>query len=255
MPVGRSTPTDVDQAYAERRLRAQPTELPCPAAPPRAPETALTTHARHDAAADLAVRTVPALLEPCTLLSAQLAGIDAWHTAMHEAQTALLTPGSSREQRLDAARRLDVRLREQRALRQHAGSDDDTWRQSLALSGPIRAVVVHRHDWTRQQLRRELAEGGVVLDAGDNGADAVGICVSAQPSLLVVDETLGMRSGAEVLREVRRFCPGTLLAGYVTSQTAVGPLLDAGAHLVATRRVPPRELASRLAELLQTRGA
>lgn len=211
----------------------------------------MTTSARPVPPGDLAVGPPLAPLEPCALLAAQLSGIAAWHLALHEARAARDVPGLSREQRLDAARRLDVRLREQAALHAHAGSDDDAWCAPLRLTEPQRAVVVHRHPWSRQQVLHELAEHGVVaLDAGDNGADAVGLCVSAQPSLLVVDTTLGMRSGTEVLAEVRRFCPGTVLAGYVNDQAAVGPLLDAGAHLVATRRVPPAELAARLQGLL-----
>lgn len=186
------------------------------------------------------------------LLAAQLAGIDAWHRRLHEARAAAQTPGLSREQRLDAARRLDVRLREQAALRAHAGSEHDCPFPLLQGGERLTAVVVHRHAWTRQQLVRGLSAAGAhVLDVGDNGADAVGTCVSAQPSVLVVDDRLAMRSGAEVLAEVRPLCPGTLLAGYVDHQPGVGQLLDAGAHLVSTRRVAPVDDVARLHELVR----
>lgn len=198
----------------------------------------------------LHARPAQPLTDPVALLEAQLRAVDLWHTALHATKASAEAPGLSREARLDAARRLGVRRREQEVLLERAacamGEDGP-----LLRAVPARAVVAHRHAWTRDKLASELASSGVtVLATVDNGADAVALCVAEQPALLVLDETLAMRSGAEVAHEVRQFCPHTVIGGYVGHPGAVGPMLEAGASPVFTRRVPPAEVTAQLLALL-----
>ena len=191
------------------------------------------------------------LTDPTALLQAQLEGIELWHVARRSAEESLTRPRLSREARLDVTRRLAVRRREFEALiGQTKGALTDGLRP-LPAALPSRAVVAHRQVWLADKLAAELSGRQVeVLHVGDNGADVVGVCVAEQPVLVVVHELLGMRTGREVVQEIRQFCPLSLVVGYVSSDSAVGPMLDAGATAVFTRRVPPAELADRLAALL-----
>ena len=184
------------------------------------------------------------------LVQAQLLGIQRWHAARLATEQAAQARGLSREQRLDATRRISVRQREHEAIVARAAL-------ALELAGrpspvvPARAVVAHRHPWTRERLAHELVAQGVeVLAVVDNGADAVGICVAEQPALLVVDEPLMMASGSEAVTEVRELCPHTVRAGYVGDELLAERLRRAGAVAVRTRQVPPAEVAAELAELL-----
>lgn len=200
--------------------------------PARLPEAPLTAVAR-----------TPALSDPVALLSAQLQALDAWNGAVREARAATQRPGLSREARLDAARALDVRLRERDVVLARCTSAEDA-RLPLLAPVPPRAVVAHRHPWTREALAAALVAGGVpVLEVLDNGADAVAVCVCEQPALLVLDRVLAMRSGAEVAAEVRQLSPSTVVTGYVADDAAVAELLGAGAAGVVTRRTPPAEAA------------
>jgi CheY-like chemotaxis protein len=204
------------------------------------PEVALSTRKRLSS---------EVLSHPLTLLQAQLHAIDTWQATLAQARAAVVAPGMTREARLDASRRLEVRLREQQALiaRTEREPGDSPMRTSL----PTRAVIAHRHAWTRDTLAEQLGAAGMhVLMTCDNGADAVGVSVAEQPHLLVVDALLAMRSGVEVCAESVRLYPHTLVAGYVNDSGAVGPLLDAGACTVFTRRVPPAEAVQNLLALL-----
>lgn len=202
--------------------------------------------ARADAAQSALV-----LSDPLTLLQAQLQGMDAWHQARRaEREEAAALSTVSREARLDAARREDARQREHEVICAHAGRLDD--RHGDLVQTDLRVVVAHRHPWTRDALSKHLsaADGVEVVLVSDNGADAVGACVAEQPHLLVLDDILAMRSGAEVAADVARFCPHTVVTGYVNADDAMAALLEAGATAVITRRIPPAEAVQRLLAVL-----
>ena len=192
-----------------------------------------------------------ALAAAQTLLVRQLRGIERWHEAQR-GEGAREASGMSREARLDASRRAHVVARQRQALTERAAL-------ALRLSGlpmwlprAVRAVVAHRHAWVRARLAEELeAQGVEVLAVVDNGADAVGICAAEQPTLLVVDDSLGMASGAEVATEVRLLCPDTVVAAYPDTDRNRAALLRAGVTSVQTRRVPPRDVATTLVGLVR----
>lgn len=187
------------------------------------------------------------LTDPLVLLQAQLEGMELWHVARRSAEESLARPQLSREARLDVARRLEVRRREFDAL---VGSIDaamaDRPRPLPAELQP-RAVVAHRQPWLADKLAAELSDRGMdVVHVGDNGADVVGACVAEQPGLVVVHELLGMRTGGEVVHEIRQFCPHSLIAGYVSRGSAVAALLEAGATCVFTQRMPLGDVVDQL---------
>jgi CheY-like chemotaxis protein len=185
-------------------------------------------------------------------LADQLAGIDAWNRSRRELEVWASEPGS-REMRLDAARRLDVIRRQQQAL------IEATERQLRDTGGPLRsapaprAVVVHRNDWFKNKVGAELRAGGleVVIELS-NGADAVGVVVAEQPDVLLMEDKLPMLDGIDVLREVRRFAPKTLVTVQVVDDSEIGPFLDAGACTAFIRRIPPADLAEAICELLSS---
>lgn len=61
---------------------------------------------------------------------------------------------------------------------------------------------------------------------------------------------LVMLSGEEVLRSVSTYAPATVSAAQVAHDDCMGALLDAGAHAVWARRVPPQDVALQLAQLV-----
>ncbi|MDP9435881.1 MAG: hypothetical protein M3P93_12100, partial [Actinomycetota bacterium] len=153
--------------------------------------------------------------------------------------------------RLDATRRLDVRRREHAAILARLEEAERDEPEQLAARVPARAVVAHRQQWTRDRLSADLRARDVdVLLACDNGADVLGTCVAEQPALLLVDELLAMRSGAEVVQEVRQFCPYTVVVGHVTDERGIGRLLDAGATAVFTARARPDRIVEEVVGLL-----
>jgi DNA-binding NarL/FixJ family response regulator len=88
-----------------------------------------------------------------------------------------------------------------------------------------------------------------------NGAEAVGAVVAEQPDLLLVEDSLPMMSGEDVVREVRTFAPLTRIGAQVAHDDRIAAMLDAGAHSAYTRRVPPADVAAALVGLLPPAGA
>lgn len=191
----------------------------------------------------------PAVTDHADRLAAHLRGLELWHAARRHDEGVLAGPGLSRERRLDATHQLRVRQRQHEVIVERTAlALAATGDCSFYAYGRPRAVVAHRHEWTREKFGSELARAGFdVLGVVDNGADTVGLCVAEQPDLCVVDELLGMAAGPAVAAEVRQLSPRTLVAGYVQQEQAVGALLDAGASAVYCRRVPPAEVVAELA--------
>ena len=185
------------------------------------------------------------------LAARQLQAIAAFHRARHVAEEAAAAATRSREMRMDAARRLEVVRREHEALiaRSH---------EQLRLTGTVlrgaaerRVVLAHRNEWFLDKITQVLGAHGLhVVARLDNGADAVGVAVAEQPDLLLVEDSLAMVGGEQVVREVRTFSPQTLVAAQVAYGDRVGPFLDAGASTVFTRKVPPADVERGLLELL-----
>jgi CheY-like chemotaxis protein len=181
----------------------------------------------------------------------QLEAIEAWHRAYRRAEQALEAGTASREVRMDLSRRLEV-LRAQHAaivrradrhLRHSVHASSDRW--------GTRAVVAHRNEWFAGKLAAELQRCGIeVVEALSNGAEAVGVVVAEQPELLLVEDSLPMLPGEDVVRETRRFAPDTLVVAQVDYQDRVAAMLEAGAATAYTRRVPPVEVVEGVAALL-----
>lgn len=205
-----------------------------------------------------ATAAVPTQLEPGDAVRSdldvarqQLAAIDRWHEARRATQQAAQSTATSREARMDLARRLAVVHAEHKAIVERT---DEQLRSSVELlqrSAARRAIVVHRNAWFMDKVAADLMLHQVCVVARlTNGAEAVGAVVAEQPDLLLVEDSLPMMSGEDVVREVRTFAPLTRIGAQVAHDDRIGALLEAGAHSAFTRRVPPADVAAALAELL-----
>jgi len=183
------------------------------------------------------------------LLADQLDALDRWHAARH-ASDEPSPAGMSREMRLDLSRRLDVRQREQQALLERS-QEQLVQSHRLLTTRPPRVLLVHRNEWLRGKVRAGLAAAGLeVVAEVDNGAAGVGFAVAEQPDLVLVEDSLPMLNGLEVVAEIRRFCPRTLVVAQVAHDGLVADFLDAGVAAAWTRRVPPAEMAQGMTALL-----
>ena len=184
------------------------------------------------------------------LLSDQLSAIEAWHRARRQRTEAADLRGITREMRLDLNRRQEARRREQSALL--ARAEEQLRRGPELLGRGPRAVLVHRREWVRNKVAEELVVAGVrVVALLDNGADAIVVTVVEQPDLLLVEDALPMRSGPEVIREIREYSAGTRIAAHVDGPAALEQVLDAGASAAFTRRAAPSEIAQGLLALVR----
>ena len=184
------------------------------------------------------------------LAAQQLRAIASFTQAQRMAQEAAAAAARSREMRMDNTRHLEVMRREHEALIARA-------HEQLRASGDLlrgtctrRVILAHRNEWFLTKISHLLQDSGwEVVARLDNGADAVGVAVAEQPELLLVEDTLAMVPGEQVVRDVRRYCPDTVVTAQVAYSDRVGALLDAGASEVFTRKVPPADVAARLLEL------
>ena len=181
----------------------------------------------------------------------QLDAIDRWHAARRSAQSAAQLTAASREARMDLARRMDVLRAEHRALVARTEAQLRSSAELLRRPAPGRAIVVHRNSWFTDKVCAELETRHVQVVARlTNGAEAVGAVVAEQPDLLLVEDTLPMLTGEDVVREVRAFAPHTRIGAHVAYDNHVAAMLEAGADCAYTRRVPPAEVAQGLADLV-----
>ena len=185
------------------------------------------------------------------LVGQQVRAIERFNRVRHMREEAAAAPTRSREMRMDAARSLEVQRREHAALVERAHEQLTASGHLLRAVARRRVVLAHRNDWFLRKVTQALGEHGVHVVAGtDNGADAVGLIVAEQPDLVLVEETLSMLPGMEVIREVRRFSPDTVVTAQAASGDRVGQFLDAGASAAFTRRIPPADVARSLLRLV-----
>jgi DNA-binding NarL/FixJ family response regulator len=152
---------------------------------------------------------------------------------------------------MDAARSIEVLRRQHDAVVSRAHEQLRASGQLLRSTAARRVVLASGNQWLVGKLQSALEERGVqVVARTDNGADAVGLVVAEQPDLVLVEDTLAMMAGLEVIREIRQFSPETVVTAQTASGARVGQLLDAGAAAVFTRQMPPDVVAQSLLRLV-----
>ena len=185
------------------------------------------------------------------LMTAQIEAIDAWNRARRASEEAAEAVSLTREMRLDLNRRMDARRREQEALLARAEQQLCESGGLLSARSRTRAVLAHRNEWLRAGVATRLQERGVtVVGVFEDGAELAGTAVAEQPDLVLVEDRLPTLSGLEVVRRIRTFAPEAVVGVQCADSDGVRALVDAGAHAVFTRRVPPRDIADALLDCL-----
>ena len=201
---------------------------------------------------DVRVEHVPRQPRSELVLAAQqLSAVDSWHRARAK-QEAMATGMSSRESRMDLARRMEVLRRQHEAIIRRSEEQLRSSGRTISDTAATRAVIVHRNEWFTGKVVAGLQALGIaVVSQLDNGADAVGTVVAEQPDLLLVEDNIPMQPGPDVVRLARLYSPDTVIAAHVAYDDRVRIMLDAGAQVAYTRRVPPAEVAEALGQLLE----
>lgn len=190
------------------------------------------------------------------LAAQQVAAIDLFHQARQAADAALAYASLSREEQLDAVRQRDVRRREHAAIISRCDEGLRIADRAIADRAARRVVLAHRSAWFIDKTAAILARQDTdVIARLDNGADAVGTVIAEQPDVLLVEDSLALVGGEQVIREVQSFAPDTAVVAQVAHPARVGALLDSGARAVFTRQIPPAGVAQALLELLHLDAA
>jgi hypothetical protein len=182
------------------------------------------------------------LRDAAELVRDQQQGLEAWRR--ETTRRLALDPETEidREAQMDARRHLAGLQRTRSAVMAMQSRRD----RGLAATGDEpRAVVVHRDEWMRKRISAELAQLGVhVIGEGEDGAIAVAMAVVEQPELLIIEDRLPWVTPLEVVAEVHRFAPHTVVAVQTEDTTDAASLLEAGAAAVVGRMTPPAELCA-----------
>lgn len=179
----------------------------------------------------------------------QLRALERFHRARRMREEAAAAAARTREQRMDAARSLEVLRRQHQAVVALADEQLRASGQLLRSTAERRVVLAHRDESARSS-RRSRTAGLVVVARTDDGAEAVGVVVAEQPDLVLVEDTLAMLPGLEVIRAIRHSSPDALVAAQSAHEGRAAQLRDAGATTVLSRGLPPHEVARALLLLL-----
>jgi hypothetical protein len=153
-----------------------------------------------------------------------------------------------REAQMDARRHLAALERTREAVLAALARHE----RDVAPTTWPRAVVVHRDEWMRVRITTELADLGVhVIGEGEDGAVAVALAVVEQPELLLIEDRLPWVTPLQVVAEVHRFAPRTIVAVQLDDSSSAGELLEAGAAAVIGRSTPLSELCASSVEALR----
>jgi CheY-like chemotaxis protein len=153
-----------------------------------------------------------------------------------------------REAQMDARRRLAGLHRIRSAVLACQARRD---RGLPASAKHPRAVVVHRSSWMRARIAEQFASIGIqVVGEGDDGAVAVAMAVVEQPELLLLEDRLPWVMPVEVVEEVHRYAPHTVVAVQMEDSGEAAQMLEAGATAVFSRSIRPAELCECCADVL-----
>lgn len=129
-----------------------------------------------------------------------------------------------------------------------------------ALSSHKQSVVVaDDHEIIRQSLIDALTQPGRVTRDGlqllaqaDNGLTAIAAIKQHRPDLLLLDITMPLASGAQILNDIRRWSPHTRIVVFTGIESAglVASLIEDGIHGLFSKADPIAELLDALPAIL-----
>ncbi len=129
-----------------------------------------------------------------------------------------------------------------------------------SAKGRFRAVIADDHQIVRSGLRLALETPGLLEESGiavvaeaRNGLEAIEAVKTHRPDLLLLDVSMPLASGAEILLDIRRWSPDTkiVVLTAVTSPGLLSGLVEAGVDGLFSKAADNDELFSKLPLILR----
>ncbi len=127
----------------------------------------------------------------------------------------------------------------------------------MAAGASCTVLIVDDHSLMREGLRillSEIPNVTVVAEAAD-GRDAITLCRSIQPSIVLMDLTLPELDGIEAIRQIHRRFPEIRILALTATATEVraAEALNAGASGYVLKRSGKKELLNAIESVIQGR--
>lgn len=127
----------------------------------------------------------------------------------------------------------------------------------MAASASCTVLIVDDHSLMREGLRillSEIPNVTVVAEAAD-GRDAITLCRSIQPSIVLMDLTLPELDGIEAIRQIHRRFPEIRILALTATATEIraAEALNAGASGYVLKRSGKKELLNAIEAVIQGR--
>jgi DNA-binding NarL/FixJ family response regulator len=122
------------------------------------------------------------------------------------------------------------------------------------------AIIADDHEIVRSGLKSALskdglieAEGIVVVAEAGHGLEAIELVKLHRPDLLLLDISMPLASGAEILTDIKRWSPGTkiVVLTAITSPGLLAGLVESGVHGLFSKAADNAELFTRLPLILR----
>ena len=182
------------------------------------------------------------------LVKDQQQGLAAWRRDLARRLERDPETEPDREAQMDARRRLAGLHRIRSAV---AACEESRSNGLVASEDRLRAVIVHRSTWLRARLAEELQRLGIqVVGEGEDGAVAVAMALVDQPELLILEDRLPWVTPLEVVEEVHKYAPNTVVVVQIEDSVEAEEMVAAGATAVFSRTVHPDELSAACADLV-----
>jgi DNA-binding NarL/FixJ family response regulator len=131
-----------------------------------------------------------------------------------------------------------------------AGQDSET----SAGCAAVRVVIADDHAIVRTGLRRVLERLRYeVVDEAEDGFQAIAAIKATSPDLVLLDISMPLAQGTEVVHEIRRWSPGTKIVVYtaVTRAAALAALIETGVDGLFAKGGSVDELQAQLPLIMQ----
>jgi DNA-binding NarL/FixJ family response regulator len=132
--------------------------------------------------------------------------------------------------------------------------------QNKHATGRYTVVLADDHQIVRDGLRASLEKPGVVEPHGlavvgeaSNGFEAIAEVKTHQPNLLILDMTMPLAGGAEVLVDIRRWSPNTIIVVLtgINAPGLISSLLESGVEGMFSKGASLDELYQKLPLILR----